>query len=80
MVNVNSDNFSPAAIIVSPGTQVTWTWVSQGLEHNVTFTSALIADSPTQQSGVYQTAMPQAAGTYAYSCTIHGFQGTVQVQ
>jgi plastocyanin len=79
-VNVNSDSFNPAAIQVSPGTTVTWTWVSSGLEHNVTFDSNLITDSPTQASGNFQTAMPTQAGTYTYECTIHGFTGSVLVQ
>jgi plastocyanin len=49
----------------------------------VTFASAAIANSSTQSSGSYATAMPTAAGTYTYECTIHasiGMTGSVLVQ
>lgn len=78
-VTINSGSFNPDAIQVSPGTVVTWTWGS-ALQHNVTFDSNLITDSPDQSSGSYQTAMPTQAGTYTYRCTIHGFTGSVLVQ
>jgi plastocyanin len=78
-VTINSASFNPDAIQVSPGTTVTWTWGS-AIEHNVTFDSNLITDSPDQTGGSYQTAMPTQPGTYTYSCTIHGFTGSVLVQ
>jgi plastocyanin len=72
--------FDPSAIIVAPGATVTWTWANT-TQHNVTFANASITSSSTQAGGTYSTAMPSAAGTYSYSCTLHaGMSGTVQVQ
>ena len=78
-VTVHNGSFSPSAIIVSPGTTVTWTWGSS-LRHNVTFASDEIPDSPDQTSGDFQAVMPNTPGTYTYRCTIHGFRGSVVVQ
>ena len=80
-VNMTSSSFSPRAIRVAPSATVTWT-NSDGIAHNVTFTAAAnnikINDFTT---GTASLAMPAAAGTYAYSCTIHaGMTGSVQVQ
>jgi plastocyanin len=76
---VTSSAFAPRNIIVAPGTVVTWTWQDQ-LEHNVTFSSGGIQNSGNRTGGQFQTPMPQTAGTYSYSCTIHSFNGTVRVQ
>jgi plastocyanin len=79
-VAIRDDRFDPPAIVVAPGTTVTWTW-SGANEHNVNFASALITDGPNQTSGIHATAMPTAVGTYAYQCEFHtGMSGTVQVQ
>jgi plastocyanin len=73
-------SFDPQHIQVSPNASVTWTWAAQNQDHNVTFPSASIADSPTQAAGTFTTAMPAAAGVYNYACTIHGgMSGTVTV-
>ncbi|MEX1258002.1 MAG: plastocyanin/azurin family copper-binding protein [Gemmatimonadota bacterium] len=78
-VTIQPNSFSPAAIVVAPGTVVTWTW-SSTLVHTVSFTSSLIQDSGEQAGGNYSTAMPQATGTYGYVCDVHGFTGSVTVQ
>ena len=79
-VAVRDNQFVPAAIVVAPGATVTWTF-SGANPHNVIFPSTAIADSGNQTAGTFATAMPAAAGTYGYSCTIHpGMNGTVQVQ
>ena len=78
-VNVVDAAFDPPDIQVTGGAMVMWTWTG-GLEHNVTFAaSSGIANSVTQTSGTYQVAMPTATGVYNYSCTIHGFAGSVTV-
>ena len=82
-VTVSNDFFNPASIQVSPSATVTWTWAGGSSEgHNVTFTTMSgIAGSITQTSGMYQVAMPTAAGLYSYQCTIHaGMNGAVTVQ
>jgi plastocyanin len=79
-VSVRDNLFDPAAIRVSPGATVTWTFVG-GIPHNVNFPSTAISDSNNQTSGTFSTAMPTAPGTYNYSCTLHpGMNGSVQVQ
>ena len=82
-VTVVDNDFQPAAIQVSPGATVTWTWSGTSNPHNVRFADASITDSPDQSSGSFATAMPTAAGTYAYECSFHasiGMTGTVLVQ
>ena len=79
-VNIQNTAFVPPAIRVSPGAVVTWT-NSDGVDHNVTFTSSAVTDIAAWSSGTRTTTMPATAGTYGYSCTIHaGMSGSVQVQ
>lgn len=79
-VEVRDNAFSPAAIVVTPGATVTWTWTGSAT-HSVDFASASITDGPSQSSGTHATAMPMAPGTYAYQCDHHSnMSGTVLVQ
>ena len=80
-VDVDDNFFTPPDIVVAPGATVTWTWVG-GVDHNVNFASAAIADSGDKTTGMYQVAMPTMAGVYTYLCTIHGasMSGSVTVQ
>jgi plastocyanin len=72
--------FAPAAIVVSPGATVTWT-NNDNTNHNVTFSSTSIASTTEFASGSKAVVMPTTAGTYAYTCTLHGgMNGTVKVQ
>jgi len=84
-VNIKNRSFTPEDIKVASGATVTWT-NSDGENHNVTFDNAGtlgIAGSGALINGGANTAlaMPAAAGTYPYHCTLHsGMTGTVQVQ
>jgi plastocyanin len=79
-VNMSGSRFAPAAIRVSPGAVVTFT-NSDGIAHNVTFTSTAVSSTGDFTTGAKTVTMPAAAATYAYSCTLHaGMNGTVQVQ
>ena len=78
-VDVDDNSFAPPDILVGRGFAVTWTWVGDGT-HNVTFASTVSAPSATQTSGSFQVTMPMAVGVYNYTCTIHGFSGSVTVQ
>lgn len=72
--------FTPPAIVVSPGATVTWT-NNDNTNHNVTFSSTSIASTTEFASGSKAVVMPTAAGTYSYTCTLHGgMNGTVKVQ
>lgn len=80
-VTVRDFEFDPESIVVAPGGSVTWTW--NGVEeHDVTFDSPSITDSPLQTSGTFSTTMPTTPGIYTYHCSEHPvvMTGTVEVQ
>lgn len=67
-ITVRDNEFAPAAVAVSVGTELTWRWAGEA-EHNV------IGDgfaSPVQAAGefVHRFAAP---GSYDYQCTLHTF-------
>jgi halocyanin-like protein len=81
----NNGNFAygPAAVRVSPGTKVVWTWNGKGGAHNVvaedgTFDSgSAVADSGTTFEYTFESE-----GVYKYACTPHkalGMKGAVVV-
>jgi plastocyanin len=75
---VAKDNrFSPAAIQVPAGTEVTWTFADGLVPHNVVGEGWGIEDP--QRSGTFRHAF-QRPGTYDYACTLHqGMTGRVAV-
>ena len=70
-VTVRNNLFDPATLDVPVNSTVTWVWSSGGVEHNVTFQTG--PSSGNRSSGSFPRTF-QAAGTYAYACTIHGAQ------
>jgi plastocyanin len=77
-VTIGNDFFDPANIQVSPGATVTWTWPSGVAVHNVTFADVTSGDKGPGSS--FSKSFP-TAGTFTYSCTIHGgMSGTVLVK
>ena len=80
---VGNNFFNPAAILVSAGAVVTWTWAG-GVQHNVIFALNPDLSSGLEDGAGFQhaVAMPTAPGTYSYQCTIHPatMNGTVTVQ
>ncbi len=88
-VEVGVDNggqplgFGPAAITVSTGTKVTWTWTGKGGSHNVldqdgAFESELLDDEGHTFSHTFEST-----GTYKYSCQPHktlGMKAVVVVE
>ena len=84
VITLKSVQFHPAVIHVSRGGSVTWKWEDAdiGTAHNVTSTGATsFASSTTKTTGNY-TITFNAAGTYAFECTIHplSMQGKVIVK
>jgi plastocyanin len=68
-VRIDNFTFSPAVIIVKPGTQITWA-NGDDIPHTV------VSDSKAFKSKVLATGekftyTAAKAGTYPYSCTIH---------
>jgi plastocyanin len=80
-VTVGNNFFSPSTITVGVGTTVTWTWARGDTIHTVTDNADTTIMSAFQRSGTYSRTF-QAAGTFPYHCTVHGFamSGTVIVQ
>jgi plastocyanin len=78
-VAVANNVFSPSTVNITTGQTVRWTWNSGGVNHNVTF--GVDPSSTTKGSGTFDRTF-DAAGTFAYHCTIHvaeGMAGSVVV-
>jgi plastocyanin len=73
-----ADNrFSPAAIQVPAGTEVTWEFKDRFVPHDVTADGWSSGDPKRQGSYTHTFAEP---GTYPYRCTLHdGMTGRVVV-
>ncbi|WP_336325676.1 halocyanin domain-containing protein [Halovenus sp. HT40] len=79
--------FDPPAVIVSPGTEVTWEWTGNGGAHNVVSadSAATSFDSGSAQQGSDITFSKtfESAGNNPYYCTPHqsvGMHGAIIVQ
>ena len=69
--------FDPGPLEVVGGSTITWT-NNDGVPHTVTGTGELEFDSGSIASGESFTLTVDAAGEFAYVCTIHGqMSGTV---
>jgi len=76
-VAIDNFAFSPAALKVKMGQQVTWT-NKQGVAHTVTADGGAF-DHPMPSGATFSFTFAKA-GTFAYHCTIHPFmKGTVVV-
>jgi len=78
-VQVLDNRYSPTCTTVPVGTTVDWTWGNVVNPHTVTFSAT--ETSPSQTSGTYSRLFG-AAGTFNYTCTVHGaaMSGRVVVQ
>jgi len=73
-VTVTNNAFNPSSRTISVGGTVTWVWNSGGTAHNVTFTPGT-AGAPSNIAQATSGSFPRVfntAGTFNYSCTIHG--------
>ena len=80
----NGFAFDPAAIRVSPGTTITWTWTGEGGAHNVVSDGDGPLDSgePATGESVTYEATLDSPGAYPYYCEPHqslGMKGAVVV-
>jgi plastocyanin len=83
-VSVGNNFYSPAAVTITAGTQVRWTWVNTGaIPHSVSpvgmpsfLGSAILTGNGSTYSFVFMTP-----GVYNYDCAVHGalMAGTVTV-
>ncbi len=89
-VDVGAGNgfaFGPAAVRVSPGTTVTWSWTGEGGSHNVVSTADVGSDfefrsGDPQSSGTFDRTFEEA-GVALYYCEPHqagGMKGAVLVE
>jgi plastocyanin len=70
-VTIGNFFFKPKSITVKKGTQVTWTWASQGITHNVSVKSGPVKfHSGKKSKGTYSFTF-KTKGTYHLICTIH---------
>ncbi|WP_276270789.1 halocyanin domain-containing protein [Haloarcula litorea] len=77
--------FSPAAVMVSPGTEVVWTWTGEGGGHNVVSEGdgPLDSGSPVSEADTTYSHTFESEGIYKYVCTPHeslGMKGAVVVR
>lgn len=71
--------FSPQTVTVKKGKTVHWSWSSDE-RHNVTFGPKLNGKHSATKRTVNDFAVTfNKAGTFHYSCTVHGFTGKVVV-
>jgi halocyanin-like protein len=74
--------FGPAAVRVSPGTQVVWRWTGEGGSHNVVAEDGAYESELTAESGFTYSRTFDAEGVYKYYCEPHrtlGMKGAVVV-
>lgn len=84
-VAVRNNEFDPEDIVVSAGTEVTWTWTNTGVtSHSVESTGTPSFTSSAILTGNGQTYSFQfdTPGVYTYQCAVHGavMSGSVTVQ
>jgi len=76
-VNIEPFDFNPDTVNINVNDSVVWTWVSDF--HNTTSDTGLW-NSLTHNTGFKFTNTFINAGSFPYSCTVHGFTGTINVQ
>ncbi|EEF56975.1 PQQ-dependent sugar dehydrogenase [Pedosphaera parvula] len=76
-VDIESGAFNPANVTINVNDKVIWTWVSNF--HSSTSDSGLW-DSGIFNTGHVYTNTFTSAGSFPYTCIVHGFGGTVNVQ
>ena len=78
-VAISNYAFAPAAIIVKPGTKITFTNHDQ-TAHTATANNGAF-DTGTVNPKASRTIDVKRAGTYAYHCSFHAFmKGTIVVK
>lgn len=77
-VDIEPFDFNPTDVTIAVNDAVVWTWVSDF--HNTVSDAPGLWDSGLHNSGYTFTNVFTSPGVFPYSCTIHGFTGSVTVQ
>jgi len=78
-INISNLAFTPAAIVISPGTHVIWT-NKDDFQHTVTSDKGAWDSGPVNFQGRYARVF-KTTGVFTYHCTIHPFMhGTITVK
>jgi plastocyanin len=78
-VSIRGTTFTPADIVVAPGTIVSFTNFDND-SHSATFDNPAVGGTPVFTSGTKTVTMPTALGAYTYHCSIHArMKGSVIV-
>ena len=75
---VSGYKFKPGTITIKKGQTVHWSWNSDA-DHNVTFTTPDKHSKTATKVTDFHIKFKHA-GTFEYSCTVHGFTGKVVVK
>lgn len=83
-VSVVNNSFNPAALTISAGMTVIWTWAANAVQHNVEPVGSEPERSGNPRNGpfTYQYTF-NTPGTYSYFCEFHGagvMSGTIIVE
>jgi plastocyanin len=76
-VDIEPLAFNPDPVDINVNDQVVWTWVSD--LHNTVSDTPGLWDSGIFDTGHVFTNTFNNSGTFTYSCTVHGFGGTIIV-
>jgi len=75
---ISGYKFKPGTITIKKGQTVHWSWNSDA-DHNVTFTTPDKHSKTATKVTDFHIKFKHA-GTFEYSCTVHGFTGKVVVK
>lgn len=78
-VQVVNNAFQPATTNINAGDQVTWNWPSGSFNHNTVSQTAGLWSSAVMSGPATFSHTFSSSGTFPYSCTIHGFTGSIVV-
>ncbi len=76
-VDIDPGSFDPDPVTINVNDEVLWTWASDF--HNTISDTGVWNSGPYDFTGHTFSYIFTSAGSYPYSCTIHGFTGTINV-
>jgi plastocyanin len=71
-IEVIDSGYDPTALVVAPGTEITWTNVGRN-RHTVTADQGAFGSRPLAPGDQFEIAAPAMPGVYAYHCNFHSY-------